>query len=623
MAVARPEKPGGRRRASRTLASRLAAILGAFALAVGPAHGQTAGELEASKTARQPLAPKASLTALRVAPGFRVELAASEPEVRDPVAVRFDERHRMWVVEMGDYPGGPADGRPPASRIKILTDANGDGYYESVQIFADGLLFATGVQPYRNGAFVTCAGKLLWLGDQDQDGVSDPTQVWYDGFAQQNPQLRANHPRLAIDGWIDVANGLRGGSVIARHAPDAKPVSISGMDFRFHPQTREYQAETGVGQFGLTHDDFGRRFVCSNRNPVKHIVLSNRHLKRAPGVAIAATSQDVAAWGEESRLYPRTRAWTTSTQHAGQFTAACGVLVYRGDASPELYGDALVCDPTGALVHRETLRTSGPTFVSTPARKGVEFLTSTDEWFRPVNLSNGPDGALYVVDMCRAVIEHPQFMPDELKSRPDLAWGTEHGRVYRIVPEQARPAREPLSRDDHPGLLAALASGNGWTRDTAARLIREQPDFDVASLRQVANSAPLPASRATALWLLRDLDAPEALPAALRTAISDDSPDVRATAARIAGRWRGEEKRRRDSSPLEGALFQAMTDPSAEVRFEAMLALSPLAPAKLPELAEVALEDAADPWMRSATRLAAAGHTARFAAERDQVGRRS
>src|SRR5690606_28370569 len=135
----------------------------------------------------------------------------------------------------------------------------------------------------------------------------------------------------------------------------------------------------------------GNRFVCSNRNPLKHIVLPDEVLRRNPQLAAPSGSHDVAAAGEDSRVFPISSAWTTSNLHAGQFTAACGVAIYRGDALPkEFLGNAFTCEPTGNLIHREIMTPSGGTFTSRPAREGVEFLASTDDWFRAVNLENGP-----------------------------------------------------------------------------------------------------------------------------------------------------------------------------------------------------------------------------------------
>ena len=431
-----------------------------------------------------PLSVEASLARLQLAPGLQIEVAAAEPEVIDPVAVRFDERGRMWVVEMRDYPHGPPDGEEPLSRIKVLEDQDGDGRFETSRVFADKLLFATGLQPWRGGVIVTLAGRVAYLKDSDGDGRADQNETWFTGFAEQNTQLRANHPRFALDNHIYIANGLRGGSVVGTRGSDNRPVSLSGKDFRFHPTTFSYEAVTGVGQFGLTFDDFGNRFVCSNRNPLLQIVLEDRFIRRNPSFAPTAATHDVATAGAESRIYAISRAWTTSNLHAGQFTAACGVLIYRGDALPsEFYSNGFTCDPTGNLVHREIVRPEGSIFVSKPAREGVEFLASDDEWFRPVNLSNGPDGSLYVVDMHRAVIEHPQWMPEELKERPDLLLGADRGRIYRVRAATAPHHPQPELGSATSGQLATLLEhGNAWHRETASaiavlndRIIRSGP----------------------------------------------------------------------------------------------------------------------------------------------------
>jgi hypothetical protein len=158
----------------------------------------------------------------------------------------------------------------------------------------------------------------------------------------------ANHPRLALDNHIYIANGLRGGKIVDARKPGSKPIDISGMDFRFNPLSVDEslrdsksglgetgpraEAVSGNGQFGLTFDDYGNRFTCTNRNPLRHVVLEQRYLKQNPLVAVPDVCQDVAKFGDESRVFPISRAWTTSNLHAGTFTAACGVEIYRGDA---------------------------------------------------------------------------------------------------------------------------------------------------------------------------------------------------------------------------------------------------------------------------------------------------
>lgn len=474
---------------------------------------------------RSPVSPRAALKQFVLHPKLRIELVACEPQVVDPVAMAFDEDGRLWVVEMRDYPNGPAKGKPPLSRIRVLEDRDGDGFYETARTFADKLLFATGIQPWKGGVIVTLAGEVVYFKDTDGDGKADVREIWFTGFAERNPQLRANHPTFALDNHIYIANGLRGGKVVARKtewAKDAEPVSISGMDFRFDPLTGDYEAVSGPGQFGLTFDDFGNRFVCSNRNPCRHVVLEDRYLSRNPDQAVPSVLHDVSPAGAESRVYPISRTWTTSNLHAGQFTAACGVTIYRGNLLPkEFRGNSFTCEPTGNLVHRDVLKPQGATFTSRPGRKGIEFLATKDEWFRPVNLANGPDGALYVVDMYRAVIEHPQWVPAELKHRPDERFGDDRGRIYRIVPfsrDSKRSAplrrlrvaakRKLLSRATTADLVKLLAHPNAWHRMTAARLLYERQDKAAVKplSRMLADASQSEIARVHALWALEGLD---------------------------------------------------------------------------------------------------------------------
>src|ERR1700677_548686 len=198
----------------------------------------------------------------------------------------FDEDGRIWVVEMGDYPDGPAQGEKPAGRIRILEDKDGDGFFETATTWADNLLFANGLMLWRNGAIVTMSPKIVYLSDPEGRGKAEKSVPLYQGFAEQNPQLRVSHPILGLDGWIYCANGLRGGKVRkspVADGPGSPIVDLSGMDFRFDPVNLDsYEAITGPGQFGNTFDAWGSRFVCDNRHHLRHIVMENRYLKRNP-----------------------------------------------------------------------------------------------------------------------------------------------------------------------------------------------------------------------------------------------------------------------------------------------------------------------------------------------------
>jgi putative membrane-bound dehydrogenase-like protein len=523
-----------------------------------------------------PVPPEASLGQFHLEPGLSIELVACEPQVIDPIAARFDEDGRLWVVEMRDYPHGPPKGAKPLSSIRQLIDRDGDRRYETSRQFADGLLFPTGIQPWRGGLIVTLAGAVVYLKDTDADGRADHSETWYRGFTEENPQLRANHPRLALDGRVVIANGLRGGEVVdaraAAASPQSKPLSISGRDFAFDPRSAAFEAVSGNGQFGLTFDDFGNRFVCNNRAPLQHVVLENKYTARNPYTAVTSVVHDVAASGEQSRVFPLTAAWTTSNLHAGQFTAACGATIYGGDLLGNAYrGNAFVCEPTGSLVHREVLATSGVSFSSRAATEGKEFLASPDAWFRPVNLEIGPDGALYVVDMYRAVIEHPQFMPSELQSRPDLRHGDDRGRIYRIVPANYKPTRAApkLSSATSAELVDLLRHKNVWWRETAARLLLERSDTSVGSaLETLAKDGPEPVARVHALWLLSNLDllATKTIAAALE----DSDAHVREQAVMLA------EPRLTADTELRKRTIAAAGNAQQRVRYRVALALGGL-----------------------------------------------
>lgn len=538
-----------------------------------------------------PLSPPESLRQIVVDDGLKVELVANEPNVIDPVAIRFDEDGRLWVVEMRDYPTGPTKEAPARSRISILKDADGDGFFETANVFADDLPFATGLQPWRGGAFVTMAGKVAYLKDTDGDDRADVVETWFTGFAEANTQLRANHPQLALDNHIYIANGLRGGAIVDAQHPERPPVSISGRDFRFDPLTRTCEAVSGVGQFGLTFNDFGDRFVCTNRNPAIHIVLEDRLLRKNPLVAVETVSHDVAKAGPESHLFPIGRSWTTSNLHAGQFTAACGVLIYRGDALPgQYYGNIFTCDPTAHVVHREVMRAVGMSFESKPASQTADFFASRDEWCCPVNLEIGPDGALYVVDMYRAIIEHPEWMPEELRHRPNMRAGNDRGRVFRVVPSDfRRPPAPALSKVGSGALVELLSKPNAWWRETAARLLLERQDKSIVpQLQKMALEHSSQLGRLEALHVLKGLHAVR--DELLEKFLGDADPRIVEQAIIAA----------ENSDGLSGALRRKIgalaKHDDARVRFRALLTAMPLPSAP---------EHPTDPWERDAMLIAA------------------
>ena len=496
-------------------------------------------ELSGQTTSNQlkpqsPTNPQESLKWLEVEPGYQVELVASEPQIVDPVSMQIDAAGRIWVVEMGDYPFEEA---VPKSRVVVLQDKNKDGFFESSTVFADKLLFATGVQPWQNGALVTVQGQLLMLRDTDGDLRSDSTEVWLEGFSTGNPQLRANHPVIAADGWLYIASGLRGGKVKAIlpfGSPTSELVDLTGCDLRVHMLTGQCESIAGPTQFGLSFDQFGHRYGCSNRQPCFEIVSERADLSLSPLSGLATAIHDVSPSNAASKVQPLVNAWTTSNLHAGQFTAACGMIVTHSRHFPDApFATALTCEPTGSLVQRRSvMRKNGVSQITDEAPE-KEWLASHDPWFRPVDLYEGPGGDIYVVDMYRAVIEHPEWVPVELKKRPDERMGDSHGRIYRVSRKSANPSAKDI-RMSTPNVSATdwLTHSDRWNRTIASRMILEsaangKKETHSAKLREICTtSTPQPigsiASACSLLAACEALDEPT-----VESLFKSSSPELR------------------------------------------------------------------------------------------------
>lgn len=612
-----------------------AVVLGSSPLSTGLLAQVPSGDLP---TSDGPLSPGESLAAFRAQPGLRVELVAAEPMVVSPVACAFDARGRLYVVENRGYPTGPGPGQPPAGRIALLEDRDGDGRMDHRDEFVEGLTFPNGVMPWNGGVIVTCAPDVLWLRDRDGDGRADERQVLFTGFSTQgSTQLRVSHPTLSPDNWIYLTSGLTGGSVTSPEHPAHPAVALGRADFRFRPDRRVFEGADGGSQFGMTFDDFGHRFICYNRVQVQHVVMSTATLRRNPHLAFSETVENCPAemtpeplkgHGAAARLYPISRNVTTADSHAGTFTAACAVTVFRGDGLPDAYrGGVFSCDPTGNLVHFDRLEPAGATFRARPPVAGVEFLASTDNWMRPVFLASGPDGALYICDMYRKTIEHPDYLPVEVRKRTDFEGGKTMGRIWRVVRDDVeagdlrRRRRVDLEGAAATDLCAVILDRDGWHRDTAHRLLLERGGLAARSpLSAIAGDpASGPASVVLALWML---EATEGLTdEVLHRALIHPAAGVRENALRIA------EVRPRTGPSWRDLMLRLVDDPDARVRFQAAIALGNLPVARgqsdpvTAALARVATRDGRDRWMRAAIFSSLSGREASFVeALRKQAG---
>lgn len=416
-----------------------------------------------------PLKPDDALKTFALPDDLRIELAAGEPLVESPCAIAFDDKGRMFVAENRGYPNF-AD--PPQGRVAMLEDTDGDGRFDKRTLIAEGLAYPNGVLPWNGGLIVTASPDVLFFKDTDGDGHPDERKVLLTGFdTAKSTQLRVNCPTVGPDGWIYFAAGLSGGVITSPEHPE-KPALKMTADIRWNPATGDFENADGKSQFGQSFDDFGRRFICMNRLPVQHVVLASSWLKRNPRLAFSDTVQDcnernvktgLKGGGDGVRLFPISSNITTADSHAGSFSAACGVTIWRGGALPPAYdGCALSCDPTGNLVHADRLIPRGATFAAEPLLSGREMLASSDDWFRPVFLRHGPDGALYVADMYRKVIEHPDYLPEEVRKHTDFVSGRTLGRIWRITSKEKR-AVKPLApfRDEFAGVKKAAATADG------------------------------------------------------------------------------------------------------------------------------------------------------------------
>ena len=572
------------------------------------------------ETSNGPLSPSQAIASFRIEKGFRVETAAAEPTTMDPVAIAFDEKGRMFVVEDRGYPTGPPAGQPPAGVVAVLEDTDGDGVYDKRTVFADGLTFPNGIVCWRGGVFVTCAPDIYYFKDTLGNGRADVRRVVLTGFDDTTTtQLRVSHPTLGLDGWVYLTSGLTGGKVTSPEHPGRPAVKFKKSDSRFRPDTLEFETVAGAGQFGMSFDEFGRRFVCSNRNPLQHIVLETRYLKRNPYLAFSETVQDVAPAGADGKVWPISPDTTTASfmpelmgsPHAGTFTSACGCLIYRGDMlGSDFLGNAFICEPAQNLVQRQVLSPFGATFKAETAHQGADFLTSPDPWFRPVFAAEGPEDGLYICDMYRKIIDHPQYLPEAVRAISDFDAGKDKGRIYRIVPDK-RPttdlaaARAPrLSGLKATELCAELANSNAWIRATTFRLLLERKDrASVPALKaMVSHARSLPQTKVAALRLLDGLNQLDLN--TIELALSDSHPAVRENACQLA------QPRLNASRELLQQLSKLGQDPEPRVRFQCALALGESSITNhMNVLAGIALRDGADPWARAAV-LSSVGNQA-------------
>lgn len=505
------------------------------------------------------------LKSIHMRPGFTVEQMAAEPLTMDPVAFEWGADGKLWVVEMADYPKGIDGNWKPGGRVRYVEDTDADGKYDKSTLFLDGIPYPTGVMPWKKGVLVSTAPDVFYAEDTDGDGKADQREVLYTGFAEGNQQHRVNGLVWGLDNWIYLANGDSGGSV--KSVKTGKVVAIGGRDVRIQPETGDIDTVTGQTQFGRNRDDWGNWFGCNNSNPMYQFVLEDRYLRRSQHFAginpVVHTSVNPGA----SPVFPRsvTRARFNDLHTANRFTSACSAMVYRDNLfGPQYENSCFISEPVHNLVHREVLSSNGVVFTSQRAddEQQSEFLASDDNWFRPTMTKTAPDGALWIADMYRHVIEHPEWIPPDWQKRLDLRAGHDKGRLYRVYPTTAKPrAILRLDKLSTAELVDALRSPSGWQRDTVQRLLVERQSADaIPLLTKLAREAPEPLARLHALCTLEGLKALTS--DTVGSGLHDTHPGVRRQAVRLT------EELKSRSPELLAALFNLKSDPDAAVRLQ-------------------------------------------------------
>jgi putative membrane-bound dehydrogenase-like protein len=571
-------------------------------------NGDRAGEIQRELPeewrlpASPPLTPAASKEAFVLQPGYRIDLVASEPLIGDPVQIAFDGRGDLWVVEMRGYmPDANGTGEmKPVGRVVKLHDQDGDGIMDEADVFLDHLVLPRGIAPAFDGLLLIEPPNLLYCRDTDGDGRADDTQVLVSGFdGLENPEHAGNGLRYGIDNFYET--------------------SQHHQSFRFRQRADgDLDVETRKvpkhGQWGVARDDLGRLYYSPNSDPLigdafpKHYSARNTEAGGLPGVP-RHVATDRSTW--PIRINPGVnRGYQKATLREDgtlrTFTAACGPEVFRGTLVKGAEGDAFVCETAGNLVKRYDLQDQNGVPTATPVHEKSEFLASTDERFRPVNLLTGPDGGLYIVDFARGIVQHRIYMTSWLRKQVEereLAAPIGMGRIWRVVDEDSATdiVRPDLTRMENFELAELMTSNpNGALRDTAQRLLVERTALDVSDqLRRFASDQKMASRyRLHAIWTLQGIDSIDS--SIIEMLATDPDPLIREHAARVSESL----PPRLRSGPLSRLAF----DKVDRVRLQAVLSIGELPSSEaMPLFDAVLAEQVEDPAIRSAIQSGLAG----------------
>ena len=569
----------------------------------------------ASKLPRIPAStPEQSVDKMQIHPAFEVQIVATEPLIRDPAAIDIDENGRMYVCELPEYNAyAVADNPHEKGTVKRLVDTNGDGRYDKATLFVKDIAYPTAIICWDDGVFIGSAPDLFYCKDTTGDGIADIHHKILTGFGSDLAgEAHLNSFRWGVDNRIHISTNLSGGNVRLANAAESTAVSTRGRGIILNPRNLSgFELTSGAGQHGMSMDNWGRKFVCSNSVPAQMLMLDDRYLARNPYLTAPNLAVDIAPDGKHTELFRisaaepwrelrtmlrRTKQFRGSDEGGkpfGFFTGATGITIYRGNAWPaEFHGNLIVGDVANNLIYRAILKPKGLELVAEKADVGKEFIASRDLWFRPVQFTNAPDGTLYAIDISRELIEGAAFLPPEFMKYLDPLSGSKQGRIYRIAPRGfSTPATPNLGELATRELVSLLDHTNGWHRDTASRLIYQRQDSSaISSLRQLVKQGETAAGRFTALYTLQGLGALDE--SSVLAALIDSDAIVRVHALRVA------EALVAQSVAISNRFSNMTTDRDIQVRYQLAFSLGAAqGKNRYQALTRLALSDHQDKWM--------------------------
>ncbi len=565
--------------------------------------------------APRPMTPAESAACMKLPAGLTVWLAASEPLIQDPSGIVFDEQGRLFVCELHGYnveghldvmelnKSGQLDkqvrrlrwefmggkiaeeaARRQFGTVKLLQDTDGDGLMDRAEVWAEDLPPCYGMAAARGGVIVACAPDIVYLADADGDGRADVREMLFTGFRVRTLERGINNPRWGLDGWIYVGGGGEGGVIRGPYLKE--PVELGAGDFRIRADGSAIEPVNGrVGTFGLTINDVGDRFPSSGGTPAMYALpVPHRYLKRNPHVASPPTNHQASDYHRGFRL-SKPHPWRVRRQQdpawiafygaretsSDYFSGGCSAEFYNGRLLPTAYrGSLFYCEPSLNLVHRAVLRRHGNGYTATraPGEDQSEFLASTDQWFRPMSLRFGPDGALYLVDMYREIIEDYSAIPRFLQQQYGLQNGKERGRIWRIAPNSVSRATLPTpwpAQMNAKQLAARIDDGEAWWRFTAQRLIVERNLTEAAgALQKHIRQDHSSSGSLHALYALAELN--HLRPADIERALNSAFFAVRLHGLRLAEPWL-------DTAAVHAKVCGMTNDPDSRVRLQLALTL--------------------------------------------------